>query len=102
MQVSVEKISNVERRLTIVVPAEKLEEAYSKQINQYAKNANIKGFRPGKVPLSYITQRFGKEAQKEAMSDVIRQALYEALAEQHLKPINTPQVESKLMVPNQP
>lgn len=102
MQVSVEKVSNVERRLTIVVPVEKIEEAYSKQINRYAKNANIKGFRPGKAPLSYITQRFGDDARKEAMGDVIQQALYEAITQQNLKPINTPRVEPKLMVPNQP
>ncbi len=87
MQVSVEKVSNVERRLTIVVPVEKIEEAYSKQINRYAKNANIKGFRPGKVPMSYIQQHFGDDARKEALSEVIQKALYEAIAEKNLKTV---------------
>ncbi|WP_172622748.1 trigger factor [Aquicella siphonis] len=102
MQVSVEKVSNVERRLTIVVPADKVEEAYTIQINRFAKNANIKGFRPGKAPMSYIRQRFGDDARKEALSDVIQSALYEAITEKNLKPINTPRVEPKVMTPNQP
>lgn len=102
MQVSVEKVSNVERRLTIVVPVNKIEEAYTIQINRFAKNANIKGFRPGKAPMSFIQQRFGDDARKEALSDVIQKSLYEAITEQNLKPINTPQVEPKMMAPNQP
>lgn len=102
MQVSVEKVSNVERRLTIVVPVNKIEEAYTIQINRFAQNANIKGFRPGKAPMSFIQQRFGDDARKEALSDVIQKSLYEAITEQNLKPINTPQVEPKVMAPDQP
>lgn len=102
MQVSVENVSNVERRLTIVVPVNKVEEAYTVQINRFAKNANIKGFRPGKAPMSFIQQRYGEDARKEALSDIIQKSLYEAITEKNLKPINTPQVEPKVMAPNQP
>jgi trigger factor len=104
MQVSVEveKVSNVERRLTIVVPAAKIEEAYTIQINRFAKNANIKGFRPGKAPMSFIQQRFGDDARKEALSEVIQKSLYEAIKEKNLNPINTPQVEPKMLETNQP
>jgi len=102
MQVSVEKISDIERRLTIVVPVNQVEEAYTKQINQVAKNANIKGFRPGKAPMSYIQQRFGSDARKEALSDVIQKALYEAITEKKLTPVSTPQVEPKVVTLNQP
>lgn len=102
MQVSVEKINNVERRLTIVVPANKVEEAYTLQINRFAKSANIKGFRPGKAPMSYIQERFGDDARKEALSDVIQKSLVEAMTEQNLKPISTPRVEPKVMAPDQP
>src|SRR3990167_6328137 len=102
MQVSVEKISNVERRLTIVVPTNQVEEAYAKQIDRYAKKANIKGFRPGKAPLSYITQRFGDDARKEALGEVIQKALHDAITEKQLRPITSPQVEPKVITPNQP
>lgn len=102
MQVSVEKINNVLCRLTIVVPANRVEEAYNKHINQLAKGANIKGFRRGKAPMSYIQQRFGNDARKEAMSEVIQESLYKAISEKQLTPVSTPQVETKVTIPNQP
>jgi trigger factor len=102
MQVSVEKVSNVERRLTIVVPATRVEEAYTLQINQLAKNANIKGFRPGKAPMSFIQQRFGDDARREALSDVIQKSLEQAIADEKLNPISRPRIEPKTMTPDQP
>jgi trigger factor len=92
----------VERRLTVVVPANLIEEAYAKKISQFAKKANIKGFRPGKAPLSYIQQRFGEDARREALSHVIQQSLEEAITEHNLRPINTPKVEPKSIEINQP
>lgn len=102
MQVSVENVSNIERRLTIVVPANQVEEAYTTQINEYAKNAKIKGFRPGKAPASHIQQQFGASARQEALNTVIQKALYEALVEKKLNPVSQPRVEPKLAGPDQP
>jgi trigger factor len=102
MQVSVEKVSNVERRLTIVVPAATVEEAYTVQINQFARNANIKGFRPGKAPMSFIQQRFGEDARREALSTVIQKSLDEAILGEKLQPISRPRIEPKIMTPDQP
>lgn len=95
MQVTVEKISNVERRLTIVVPANEVEEAYTKQIDQFVKTYKFKGFRPGKVPRTFVEKQLGGEARKEALSNVIQKNLVEAITEQKLKPINNPTVEPK-------
>lgn len=102
MQVSVEKVSSVERKLTISVPAQRVEEAYNQHIAQYAKKATIKGFRPGKAPIDYIKRRFSNDAWQEAWGDVIQKSLYEAIESNQLKPINTPQIEPKTMLPNQP
>lgn len=102
MQVSVEKVSNVERKLTIVVPANTVEEAVAKQVTQFAQKANIKGFRPGKAPVSYIQQHYGEDMRREAMGKVIQEALYNALTEQKLNPVSTPEVEPKMMLANQP
>lgn len=102
MQVSVEKVSNVERRLTIVVPAQQVEKAYTQQIMQFAKKANIKGFRPGRAPLSYIRQRFGADALKEAVNEVMQKALYQAIIDEKLQPISQPRVEPKVISPDKP
>jgi len=102
MQVSVEKLNNVERRLTIVVPANEVEEAYSQQIHKFAKNSNLKGFRKGKAPVSYIQQRYGHEARQEAITQVIQSTLYKALSENKLVPLTTPRIEPKVITANQP
>lgn len=102
MQVSVEKVSNVERRLIIVVPADEIAQAYTKQIDDFVKNSKIKGFRPGKAPRQFIEKQYGGDARKEALSDVIQKNLYAALTEQKLVPINTPKVEPKLLGFDQP
>ena len=50
MQVSVETTQGLERRLTITVPADKIEKEYNSRLNQVAKTRRIDGFRPGKAP----------------------------------------------------
>lgn len=102
MQVSVEKVSPVECRLTIVVPANVVEEAYTRQIDAFAQKAKIDGFRPGKAPMSFIQQRFGADARKEALSEVIQKTLYEAITEKQLRPLNNPRIEPKTILSNQP
>jgi len=95
MQVSVEKINKIERRMTVSIPANQVEEAFDRQIKLVAEKANIPGFRAGKAPLNVIKQRFGNEARSEALGEVIQKALYQALAEQNLKPVSMPRIEPK-------
>ena len=59
MQVSLETTSGLERRLTVGVPAEQVENEVENRLKQAARNVSIKGFRKGKVPLSVVKQRFG-------------------------------------------
>ena len=56
MQVSVENTTALERRLSITVPAERVETAVNKRLQQTAQKAKIAGFRPGKVPMSEINK----------------------------------------------
>ena len=95
MQISVEKVSNAERRLTISVPNQEIETEYQKQIQEVAKKANLQGFRPGKAPLNLIMKRYGEEVRRDAMSAVMRQALADAIKENQLQPINYPRIEPK-------
>lgn len=102
MQVSVEKISAILRRLTITVPHTEYDAAFKKQINDIAKKANIKGFRPGKVPLTYVKQRFGEEAKQKALTEIIQNALYQAIQEHQLKPVHVPKIETKPIETDKP
>jgi trigger factor len=102
MQVSVESPTKLERRVTVVVPVEKWDEAFDKRISKLAKTAKVKGFRPGNVPLTYVKQMYGDAARQEALSDVIQSSLYAAMQQEKLNPVGTPSVEPKSIVPGQP
>ena len=54
MQVSVETTSTLERRMTITVPAARVDSAVNDRINQTARTVRMDGFRPGKVPLAVV------------------------------------------------
>jgi len=83
--------------MSITVPAERIETQVNKRLQQTAQKAKIPGFRPGKVPMSVIRQRFEADARQEAVSDVIQSSFYEAVAEQKLAPAGQPSVEPKVL-----
>lgn len=95
MQVSVENTSALERRMTIAVPAERVETEVNKRLQQTAKRAKVAGFRPGKVPMSVIRQRYEDAARQEAFGDLVQASFYEAVVEQKLNPAGAPAVEPK-------
>ncbi|QDD87905.1 trigger factor [Pseudomonas oryzihabitans] len=96
MQVSVENTSALERRMTIGVPAERIETEVNKRLQQTAQRAKVPGFRPGKVPMSVIRQRYEASARQEALGDLIQETFYEAVVEQKLNPAGAPAVEPKV------
>ncbi|MEG0858897.1 MAG: trigger factor [Pseudomonas sp.] len=95
MQVSVENTSALERRMTIAVPAERVENEVNKRLQQTARRAKVPGFRPGKVPMSVIRQRYEDAARQEAFGDLVQASFYEAVVEQKLNPAGAPAVEPK-------
>ena len=95
MQVSVENTSALERRMTIAVPAERVETEVNKRLQQTARRAKVPGFRPGKVPMSVIRQRYEEAARQEAFGDLVQSSFYEAVVEQKLNPAGAPSVEPK-------
>lgn len=94
MQVSVETTSTLERRMTITVPAARVDSAVNDRINQTARTIRMDGFRPGKVPVAVIKKRFGASIRQEALGDLIRDCFYEAVTNQQLNPAGMPTIES--------
>lgn len=95
MQVSVETISGLERRMTVGIPAERIENEVNKRLQQTAGRARVDGFRPGKVPMSVIRKRFGASARQEVIGEVIQSSFYEAIVQEKLNPAGAPSVEPK-------
>ncbi|TDR39334.1 trigger factor [Tahibacter aquaticus] len=94
MQVSVENVGKLERKLTVRVPADQLDTQVRRRLSDLGRNVRLNGFRPGKVPAKVIEQRFGAQVRGEALSELIRQTLPEALQDQKLRPAMPPSVDT--------
>ena len=95
MQVSLETTSALERRLTIGVPAERVENEINARLQRAAQQVRIPGFRPGKVPMKIVRQRFGDGVRQEVLGEVLNQTFAEAVQQQQLKPAGRPSIEPK-------
>ena len=90
----IKEINSCKRNLVVEVPAERLEEEIDKQAKALAQRAQVPGFRPGKVPLTVIKQRYRAELRNDATQEMVRRAWKEALEEHQLHPINEPSLEN--------
>ncbi len=99
MQVSVEATSTLERKLTVGVPAERVDAEVDARLQKAAKTVAIKGFRAGKVPMKVVRQRFGHSVRQEVLGDVFNQTFFEAVQQKQLKPVGLPSIETKSIEP---
>lgn len=97
MQVSVEITSGLGRRLTIGVPAARIEAEVAARLERAARTLRLKGFRQGKVPMKVVQQRFGAGVRQEVLGDVMSQTFYEAVRQEDLKPAGQPTIEPRSM-----
>ncbi|MCW8999367.1 MAG: trigger factor, partial [Kangiellaceae bacterium] len=74
MQISVETTSGLERKLTIGVPASKVDDVALERMKDLAKNQRMNGFRPGKIPLNVIKKKFGKHVRQDVVSEVMQRS----------------------------
>lgn len=94
MQVSVENTGGLERRLTVRMPGGEIQVKIDARLRELSKQVRIKGFRPGRVPISVIRQRYGKQARAEIVNETMQDSLRQALREENLRPAGTPRVDS--------
>lgn len=93
MQVSLETTGALERKMTIEVPAEKVSSAMQQRLQRMSREVKISGFRPGKVPMRVVTQRFGKQIFQEVVADTMQSTYQEAIQQEKLRPAGSPQIE---------
>ncbi|MDO6445691.1 trigger factor [Colwellia sp. 1_MG-2023] len=95
MQVSVETTQGLERKLTISVPADKIDVEVKNRLRQIAKTQRINGFRPGKVPPSVIQKRYGASVRQEIAGEVMQRNFVEAIIAEKINPAGRPQFVAK-------
>jgi len=93
MQISVESIGALERRMDVSVPKEQIEQAVDERLKRVSRTAKLKGFRPGKAPIKIIRQQFGAQVRQEVLSDVMQSTFAQAVSEQKLVPAAGPRIE---------
>lgn len=90
MQVSVEIGAGLERRLTVALEPEQVEAEVEKRLREFARSARMPGFRPGKIPVKTLRQRYGTQIRGEVFSELMQSTFGQALVEQQLNPVAQP------------
>ena len=90
---NVETLSNLERRVSMTLPAEEIERQVDARLKQLARNVKMPGFRPGKVPLPLLRKRFGAAVRGEVLESAVQDSSAKAISEHKLRPAMAPRVE---------
>ena len=102
MQVHVEDISSVQKKITIEIPAERVNEEIDKAYSAIQKKAKIQGFRPGKAPMQLIKRTYSDAMRDDVMRRLYQDTLYKAMDEHKVEPIDSPTIESDVLEPGVP
>ncbi len=95
MQVSVETLNDLERRVTVQVPAERVAKEIQDRLVSMSRKVKVAGFRPGKVPLKIMKRMYGDQVRYEAVSELMQHSLRDALVQENLNPLGGPKIEPK-------
>ncbi len=93
MQVSVESISPIERRMKVTVDAARVNAGLQEGLTRTQRTVRVDGFRPGKVPMSVVRQRFGDSVRQEVVGQLVRDTLFEAISQQELRVAGYPAID---------
>jgi trigger factor len=99
MAVTVETLEKLERRITLVIPANDINAEVESRLKKLSRTVKADGFRPGKVPMSFVAQRYGYSVQYEVMNDKVGQAFNSAANEAQLRVAGMPKITQKEEAP---
>ena len=83
----IEKLENSAVKLTVTIPADEVQSKYDELVQKYSKDAQIKGFRKGKVPRNILERKFGEAFRAETLQDLLENGIGEAIEEIEEKPL---------------
>lgn len=102
MKVQVEELSPIERKLSIEVEPAKVEEELGRAYSLLGRQVKIAGFRPGKIPRRILEQRFREQVEDDVVRRVVERAYLDAVRENNLDAVGSPQVTPGTLKQNQP
>ena len=95
MSVHVETLEKLERRITLTLPASSISSEVTSRLKRLSRTVKADGFRPGKVPMSVVAQRYGYSVHYEVMNDKVGQVFSEAVNEAKLRVAGAPRITEK-------
>ena len=95
MVVNVETLEKLQRRITLTLPATQIADEVQTRLRKLSRTVKAAGFRPGKVPMSVVTQRYGYSVHYEVMNDHVGRAFSEATNEAKLRVAGLPSITQK-------
>ena len=99
MNVSIETMTGLERRLTIAIASEEFETQITQRLQEARGRVNIPGFRAGKVPLKEVRRRYGSAVRAEVASELMQSSFAQAVQQEQMNPAGSPKLDVVKMNP---
>ncbi|TFZ08689.1 trigger factor [Ramlibacter humi] len=99
MAVNVETLDKLERKITLTLPTSVIQTEVDSRLKRLARTVKMDGFRPGKVPLNVVAQRYGYSVHYEVMNDKVGEAFAQAANEAKLRVAGQPKITEKQEAP---
>ena len=95
MAVNVETLEKLERKITLTLPTSVIQNEVNTRLKRLARQVKVDGFRPGKVPMNIVAQRYGYSVHYEVMNDKVGEAFNQAAVEAKLRVAGQPRINEK-------
>jgi len=95
MAVTVETLEKLERKMTLTLPTSVIQNEVNTRLKRLARQVKVDGFRPGKVPMNIVAQRYGYSVHYEVMNDKVGEAFSAAANEAKLRVAGQPRISEK-------
>jgi len=95
MTVTVETLEKLERKITLTVPVTAIQTEVEARLKKMARTVKMDGFRPGKVPMNVVSQRYGYSVQYEVLNDKVGEAFALAANEAKVRVAGQPRISEK-------
>ena len=95
MAVTVETLEKLERKITLTLPTSVIQNEVNTRLKRLARQVKVDGFRPGKVPMNIVAQRYGYSVHYEVMNDKVGEAFSIAANEAKLRVAGQPRISEK-------
>ena len=99
MAVTVETLEKLERKMTLTLPVNAIQSEVDSRLKRLARTVKMDGFRPGKVPMTVVAQRYGYSVHYEVMNDKVGEAFAQAANEAKLRVAGQPKITEKEQSP---